>query len=226
MQLTPRDVRLLRDLTLSHVLSRDQMIELGYFNSVTRVNTRLRALKNLGMVRQLETPFFTQSLYAVLPAAAEIVGSRLAPLASSRTGSPRFLQHALMTTNCRLVLLKQGAGSWLFEQQLTHAFKAQGKTYEVRPDGMVIEGASRIAVEVDLGHVAPSKFLEKLRAFEVFVTSGECERRWHTPSFTLLVLTTGKRRAATLSRLLATPSFTFVCRPFSELGIPSVGAWS
>lgn len=226
MRLTERDVRLLRDLSLSHVLSRDQTIALGYFGSVTRANTRLRGLRSLGLVRALDTPFFAQSLYSVLPRASGVVGERLAALTAARTGSPRFLQHALAVTNCRIALLAKGAEGWRFEQQARSAFRCGVREHEVRPDGLALVGGRPVAVEADLGHVSPAKFLEKLRSYEAFALSGAC-RAWGDSSFTLLVVTTGRLRAARLSRLLPPdPGFAFACKPHDVLGIPFPGAWS
>lgn len=224
---TERDARLLRDLVLSHVLSRDQAIALGYFGSVTRANARLRGLRELGLVRALDTPFFAQGLYAATPKASGLVGERLAPLAASRTGSPRFLQHALCVTNVRVAMLGRGATGWRFEQQLRAAFRSGGKDLEVRPDGMAVDAGRLVAVEADLGHVAPAKFREKLRAYEAFALSGECCRAWGQDAFTLLVVTTGPLRAARLARLLPAPrGFRLACRPHDALGIGFPGAWS
>lgn len=225
MRITERDVRLLRDLALSHVLARDQTIALGYFGSVTRANARLKGLRDLGLATALDTPFFAQTLYAALPRSAEVVGERVAPLAAARTGSPRFLQHALAVTNVRLMLLGKGATGWRFEPQLRAGFRHGGKDHEVRPDGLAALGGWPVAVEVDLGHVAPAKFLAKLRAYEAFAISGEC-RRWGSDTFSLLVVTTGRLRAARLSRLLDPSGFSFRCEPHDALGVPFPGAWS
>jgi hypothetical protein len=226
MRVTERDIRLLRDLSLSHVLSRDQILALGYFHSLTRINARLKLLKDLELLRVLDTPFFAQSLYAVLPKASEIVGERLAPLTAARTGSPRFLQHALSVTNTRIALLGKGADRWLFEQQASVSFSFQGRTYEVRPDGMAIENGIPLPVEVDLGHMGAPKFTKKLKAYDAFVRSGEAERSWRTASFSLLVITTGPERAKRLSGLLPNAAFATLVKTFSQLQIPSVGGWS
>ncbi len=225
MKLTARDIRILRDLILSFLLSRDQIVTL-YFGSVTRANARMRVLRNLGLVKVIDTPFFGQSLYVATPQAAEVVGERLAPLAATRIGSPRFLQHALAVTNCRVALLAKGATAWRFEQQATTSFRAGGKELEVRPDGLAIFATGIVAIEVDLGHVAPAKFRQKLLAYDMFVRTGECLLKWGEPSFTLVV-TSGPLRASRLSRL--TPkdcTYTFSCKSHDRLGIPFPGAWS
>lgn len=228
MQLTSRDVQVLRDMSLSHVLSRDQMLELGYFSTVTRVNTRLRDLMKVGLVRRLETPFFAQSLYIASVSASEVVGVKIGPLLASRIGSPRFLQHALSVTNTRIGLLKRGATAWRFEQQLRTEFVVGGKTLEVRPDGLaIIPNKGLLAVEVDLGHVNPAKFAEKLRSYDAFNASGDCERVWGEPSFRLLTLTTGTLRAKHLARCLPSgASLTLDVLTFDQFGVRAASNWS
>lgn len=227
IRLTDRDVRLVRDLVLSHCLSRDQLIALEYFSSVTRANTRLRGLRELGLVRAIDTPFFSQAIYAATAKAADMAGERLAQLAASRTGSPRFLQHALCVTNLRIALLGKGATAWRFEQQCRHAFRHGGRALEVRPDGLALTPDGPVAVEADLGHVTPAKFREKLRAYEAFALSGECASAWGQQTFTLLVVTSGPLRARRLARLLLDPKgFRLACRPHDQLGVPFPGAWS
>jgi hypothetical protein len=227
VRLTERDVRLLRDLVLSHVLTRDQMIALGYFGSVTRANTRLRALRGEGLVKAIDTPFFGQTLHAALPGSAEVVEGRLAALASFRTGSPRHIQHALCTTNIRLAMLAKGVRDWRFEPELRRRFRYGGRDLEVRPDGMGIENGRVVAVEADLGNVAPAKFREKLRAYHAFAESGECRRAWGQESFTLLVVTPDEARAERLARLRPDPcGYALACRSHARLGIAFAHAWS
>lgn len=227
MQLTSRDVRLLKDVALSHLLSRDQVIALGYFGSVSRANTRLLALVNLGLVRRLTTPFYAQSLYAVTPKASPVLGERIARLVAARAPSPRFVQHALSVTNVRLALLRQGATGWRFEPQLHTTVRISGAEYAVRPDGLALLPDGPTAVEVDLGHVAPEKFRQKLLAYDAFAASGEACSQWQTDRLSVLVVTSGRRRAAHLTRLApAAASFRLVVRTFDELGVLQVASWS
>lgn len=228
MQLTNRDLQVLKDMALSHVLSRDQILELGYFSTVTRVNARLRELMGIGLVKRLETPFFAQSLYMASATATDVIGERIAPLLASRSGSPRFLQHALSVTNARICLLRKGASTWRFEQQLRATFGVGGKPIEVRPDGLaVIPEKGLLAVEVDLGHVNPAKFAEKLRAYEAFIATNECEHAWGEPTFRLLTLTTGSLRAKHLARCLpAGSSLTLDVLTFDQFGVQAASNWS
>lgn len=227
MRMTERDVKLVKDIALSHVLSRDQIIRLGYFSTVTRTNTRLRELCQIRVVRRIETPFFGQTLYAVGKRASDVVEERIGPIIAARGESPRFLQHALCVTNTRIALIARGATAWRFEQQLWTTFEHQGKQYQVRPDGLATLKARVTAIEVDLGNVAPEKFAAKLSAYNAFIESGACEALWNESTFRVLTVTTSKLRASRLNRTIPeNPHFDLLCVPFEALGLPSVGAWS
>lgn len=227
MKLTNRDIKLVRDIALSHVVSRDQLMALGYFQTVTRVNTRLRALRTLGLVRRMESPFFGQSLYTAGSRAKSVVGERIAAILAGRLGSPRFVQHALSVTNVRIALSKQGADSWKFEQQARTPFSFAGAPFEVRPDGIAQFPSGLTLVEVDLGHVNFEKFSEKLETYRAFLSSGECQRVWHVPTFRLLTITTSQSRATRLANLIPSNcGYAFSCQTFESLSIPKVESWS
>jgi hypothetical protein len=225
VRITKRDVTILRDMALAHALTRDQLIRLGYFGSVTRANTRLRELMAVGLVRRLSTPFFHQSIYCVTKQASEVVGERISPLVRGRSASPRFLQHALMVTESRLALTETQGGTWYFEQQLWRKL-SDGSGREVRPDGLVLSSVASL-VEVDLGHVAPTKFREKLLAYQELALTGQCADLYGFDRFSLLTLTTGKTRARHLNRL--TPSdagFDHQVLTFADIGVALSDPWS
>jgi hypothetical protein len=225
VRVTERDIRLVRDLALSHVLSRDQILALGYFSSVTRANTRLRELAKIGLVRRLETPFFCQSLYAATKCAGEVVGPQVARLLKVRAPSPRFVQHALAVTEVRLVLRRLAEGEWRFEQQLWRSLEGSPKR-EIRPDGLYLASHASF-VEVDLGHVSLSKFREKLLSYRALAHSGACRNLYRFDSFRVLVVTTGPLRSRHLRRQLPPdPGFELLMRTFSDLGAALISSWS
>lgn len=227
MRLTTRDQRLVRDLALSHVLSRDHIIKLGHFSSITRTNARLLALRRLDFVRRIETPFFAQSLYMAGPRAGQVTGEKIAQLLKDRAESPRFLQHALTVTNLRLALLAKGADDWRFEQQLRRTFTHQGRTFEVRPDGLVLTAKGPLAIEVDLGHASLPKLTQKLAAFDLFLRSGECEAQWGFIQFNLLISTTGPLRCRHIERLIPKGiAQRCAVQTLTDLGAELVGGWS
>jgi len=223
MRLTKRDHLLIRDISLSHLAARDQLIHLGYFNSITRANSRLRLLVKERFLTALTTPFHAQTLYAPGPLAAEVVGGRIAPLLAGRTGSPRFIQHALSVTNVRIALLARGATGWRFEAQLWHEIGGR----MLKPDGLILTARTPAFVECDLGHVSPAKFKEKLITFKALAQEGRCADLYGFPSFRLIVITTGPRRSRSLRALLpANAGFEYLVQTFDELGVPVLGGWS
>lgn len=222
MKLTHRDQALVRDLAYSHVLSRDQFLELGYFGSITRVNTRLRELSSLGVVESLETPFFTQRLYVAGSKAKHVLSDRLSNLIRGREQTPRFLQHALATTNVRIALTRKSGSGWKFEQELWR--KLDG--IEIRPDGL-LGSNTPVFIEVDMGHVAPAKFREKLFAYEALETSGRCHGLYGFREFRVLTVTTGPLRAKHLQRLMPPDaSFSFLAQTFADIGATPISSWS
>ena len=226
MRLTPRDLRLVRDIALSRIASRDQIIKLGYFGSVTRANTRLRLLADVKFLSICATPYFRQQLYAVGLGAKDVVGEKIAN-AISKSESPRFVQHALAVNDVRIALAKQGFGDWRFEPQLRHSFLHAGRRSEIRPDGLVKDDRLPIIVEVDLGHVAPKKFAEKIRAYEAFMDSGEARHLWHAERFKVLTITTGGLRKSHLARYAQLhKNIIFEFQSFGDLGVEVYGGWS
>lgn len=226
MRLTARDVRLVRDTALSHVLSRDQAIRLGYFGSVTRANTRLRLLAREGYLRVLDTPFHSQRLYMAGRRAAEVAGERVAALLPGRRPSPQCLRHALFVTEVRIALAGRGYSAWRFEPQVRHAFSWGGKEVEARPDGLAVQGSRFLFVEADLGHVSHPRFLLKARSYAALLASGEFRSLFVASSFEVLVVTTGALRNRRLEALLPAGPPEIRIAVAEELGIAVPGGWS
>lgn len=222
MRITHRDVRLIRDMVLSHLLSRDQIIGLRYFNSVARANSRLRSLVALKLVDRLATPFFGQSLYIATRRSVEIVGDKISPLLGSRAGSPRFVQHALTVTDVRIALQVKTGGEWRFEQQLWR----KCDRFEIRPDGL-LNASHPTFIEVDMGHVSAAKFKAKLRAYHALTQSTLCNELYGFTSFRLLTLTTGQLRARHLRHLMeSVGGFDFRVQTVAEIGVAMINPFS
>ncbi len=226
MRLTPRDIRIVKEAVLSHVLSRDQFVGLGYFGSESRCTDRLRALCNESYLRVLETPFFGQYLYVPGTRAKEIVGDRLVALITGRSPSPRHVQHSLAVTDVRQVLAAASATKWRFEAQLHQSFSWLGQTYEVRPDGFVERNEIPTFLEVDLGHKGLPAFTETLRAYAALLKSGAFRETYGRESFTLLTVTTCASRKTRMIEAAKSIGVPFTCLLFEELGIRTPGGWS
>jgi len=222
MRVTMRDIRLVRDMALSHLLSRDQIIGLNYFGSVTRANTRLRSLIEIDLVDRLETPFYGQSLYIATKRAANVLGDKVSASLEARVGSPRFVQHSLTVTNTRIALTAKSGGDWRFEQQLWRKFDR----FEIRPDGLLLASQPTF-IEVDMGHVAPSKFRAKLLSYEALAQSRSCQDLYDFPSFRLLTVTPGSNRARHLRHLCpSNPGFEYRVQTFAEIGVAPISPFS
>jgi len=225
VKLTDRDLHILRDLALSRVLSRDQVVKL-YFGSITRANTRLRMLRGESLVSVLTTPFFSQQLYQLGVRAPLVVGEKITRLIGYRKNSPAFLQHSLAVTEVRIALLEAGGKGWLFEPQLWQAFAWGGQRFEVRPDAFLISPSGPTFLEVDLGHVATEKFRQKLLAYRAFQESGLFLEIFAHQSFETLTVTTSETRAAHLRNLASAISPGVYVTTFKAYGVRTPGGWS
>lgn len=226
MRITERDLKLVRDVALSHLLTRDQTVRLGYFGSVCRANSRLHALCGERLLTVCDTPFHRQFMYRAGPKAAELVGDRIAALLRARAPSPRFVRHALAVTDVRLHFQSRGF-AWRFEPQVRDEFTWKGKKWEARPDGVGLGGGLVAFVEADLGNVALGAFLRKLKAYAAYVDSGACRAAYRDARPEVLVVTTGALRKKHLEQAgVSCPSPRLRVVTFAELGISVPGSWS
>jgi hypothetical protein len=227
VNLTERDMKLVRDVALSHTLSRDQVVNLGYFGTVTRANSRLRGLVRLGLLQVLATPYHGQFLYSAGRKAWEVVGERIAALLTARKASPQFVQHALAVTDARIALVSRGFNTWRFEQQVRHRFKYRSESVDLRPDGLAISGGRFLFVELDLGHTSKEKWRHRFQGYSLFLESGAFEASFGKPFFEVLIVTTGdlrKRHIDALTPATDVPLFRVVAA--KELGLTFAGGWS
>lgn len=225
MRLTERDLKVIKDIALSHTLSRDSLIRLGYFSSISRCNRRMADLCLAEFVAVHSTPFHGQHLYVAGRRASSVVGDRIAALLSGRQPTPRYLQHSMAVTETRLVLTAQLGGVWRFEQQVWDDVTWGGLQHQVRPDGVLLKPESVTFVEVDLGHVSPARFGQKLGGYRAYLVSGRFSEVYGAPTFALCVVTTTARRVRAL-REVSSASFATNVQTFESLGIRLVGGWS
>lgn len=223
--ITERDLKVVRDVCLSQVLSRDQIRQL-YFGSLSRTNTRLRLLCSQDLLKVHTTPFHAQHLYVPGRSARDVVGIRIADLMSCRPPSPAFLQHCLAVTNVRLRLLADAATDWRFEQQVKQEFGWRSRRIVVRPDGFVTRNGIPTFLEVDLDHVSLPKFRVKLLGYAAFLESKVFSRTYGADQFELLTVTTTKGRKRRLQELAKTAGVSMNCLTFEELGVKAPGGWS
>jgi hypothetical protein len=232
--ITERDEKLLVDLFLHQAMSRGQLQDI-HFGSTARCNARLRKLYDHGyVVRDFHpmAPYGSQGIYRVGPKAATLVARHLDAdagyIKSLCRGSKRleFLEHTLEIVDFSLWVrrsLKQGNSytleSWMPELQVRHEYElgaTGGATvrHVFKPDAFLRlrESENRLHaffLEIDRGNASAASFAQKASHYEQYLSSGLFQEMYGAAAFSVLVVTTGEKRAqhllATLPQLLPAP---------------------
>ncbi|MDO8655352.1 MAG: replication-relaxation family protein [bacterium] len=225
------------DLYIHRIMSRDQIIALGYFKSVGRCNSRLRQLFDCGFVRRVfpqNGRYGAQALHAVNRAAVGILIARIGAdepdVANQvrREVAPMFLEHTLAIVDCRIRLEHEAPNIgarvelWLPELLCRHEYSVRdgdGQRWQKRvlkPDAFVqlrSQGVARcFFLEVDMGHVSLGRFERKISTYSEYVRLGLFKDAYDEHGFTVLTVTTGRRRLSNLKSLVSQaehPRFLF-----------------
>lgn len=226
--LTERDREILSGVFLHRAMRRDQ-IEALYFGSTPRANARLRLLFDHGLLMRSfppEAPFGAQAVYTIALAAVPAVAAHLewdeaeVRATTRKSPTPRFLEHTLAIVEFYLALRRDVAATpglalekWLPEILCRQEYEARrGSTgawcKEVfRPDAFarlrVGERVRDVFLEIDLGHTSRPEWERKLASYAEVLQSGLFEETYRSEAFSLLVVTTGPRRAQHLASLKA-----------------------
>jgi len=225
MRLTSRDRSLLEDIALHHVMSRDQVVRLGYFGSVQRANARLLALRRAKLLALIAPELgleLRQHLYHVTRKAAPWLQPRIASLVTARRETPQFIEHALGIVHVRIELQRLGLLRWLAEPQIRHRYETSSsgvrRLEDFRPDGLAVLPSGHWFIELDRGHVSLTRMRERLNAYERYVRSGLFGTVYSSESANLLIVTTGRLRSSHLQRLVpCAPGLTVRIMGMEEL---------
>lgn len=226
VRLQERDQRLLVDLFLQRVLTRDQIIGLGHFCSVPRCNDRLRKLLCSGLVRKYrqDTRIGSQTLYGVGPRSGPTIGPRLEidideiQNVIRREVAPLALEHTLLLTDLRIQFEREfgDKGDWLAEPLCRHEYSIRHQSNWLRrvlkPDAYCAQRSEHLFIELDLGHVGHKPFLRKVNQYAEYLRLGIFSEAYQDESFRVLVITVGMRRLAHLRALtkhVSAPEFVF-----------------
>jgi len=205
VELTPRDRQMVEDIALHHVMTRDQIISLGYFTSISRANRRLLTLLKSGLLERVAVNASAeprQALYRASKRVREHFDSRVVALLSSRRISPMQLDHSLAVVDTRIKLRALGMTGWLSEPQCRHRYVvSQGsvrRTEDVRPDGLARFDKRYLFIEVDRGSVSLPRIKAKLVAYGVYSRSGMMSETYGPIQPAILFVTTGLLRKRNL----------------------------
>jgi hypothetical protein len=213
MIVQPRDIAFLRELSVMRVVDREQAKLAGGFGSNTRVNTRLLALTQAGLLRRFFLGYggVHKALYALSAKGAVLAD---VPLRGPRRRQDEMLvadfsiQHQLSINQvyCALnfgiiPIANVRFHRWLsFHEPLVAGLK-------LIPDGYVEfttpAGIDATFLEIDLGHEALSVWKEKTRRYLQFALSGECQKQFGQERFRVVVLATSPRRMQSIRSAVA-----------------------
>lgn len=204
MRLQDRDLKVLSEIALHGVMTRDQIIALGYFKSVPRANARLGSLvrrRLLKRVNPIDGVSSRQSLYAVPQKASAHLDERIARLLQGRKQTPRFIAHALMVVDVRIQLERLGAKDWHHEPNVWHKYSIGPHHYECRPDGLAMIADNHLFVEADRGNASSKALRETFNSYDRYAKSGTFQTAYKAQGFRVLIVTIGKKRALSIRNL-------------------------
>jgi hypothetical protein len=209
----PRDLELLRELSVMRVADRELVKIAAGFGSITRVNTRLLALTRAGLFRRffLGSGGGRKALYALSLKGAQMIQVPCRGPRRPQNGilvADYFVQHQL-TINAVYCGLKFGSipvprvrfVNWLaFHEPLV-------ANLSLIPDGYVEFatpfGIDSSFIEVDLGHEGLAVWKEKTRHYLQLALSGEYEKQFKQSRFRVLVLANSERRLQSIRAAVA-----------------------
>jgi hypothetical protein len=211
--LQPRDLHLLRELSVMCVVDREQAKIVAGFGSTTRANARLLGLTRTGLLKRffLGSGGGRKALYALSPKGAET--------ADVPCRGPRRPQDALLVAdyfvghqlavNGIYCALKYGVipvpqvsfMSWLaFHEPVVPGIS-------LIPDGYV-ECATPIGIaacflEVDLGHESLAVWRKKIQRYVQLALSGKYKKQFKHEHFRVLVVANSERRLHSIRKTVA-----------------------
>lgn len=200
-----RDRRLLRELAVLIVVDREQAKVVAGFHSTTRVNVRLLALTEAGLLKR----FFLgtiggarKALYALAPAGANLVQ---VPLRGPRRRHDEtlvtdfFVMHQLRTNEVMLAARYGNAPHDFATWQSFH--EPLHDVPPVIPDGyLAFTGYKELHafIEADLGHETTRVWRKKVEAYVSYAVSGKFTERFGHRQFRVLVVAPSPTRIALL----------------------------
>lgn len=241
LRLQDRDRSILSDLYRFGAVDRDQLLRLGYFDSIPRCNFRMRQLQSAGLVARTAPPISSksqQTIYVASSRAASIICEHLGvdhldvARRLDRTPSAALLNHTLRIVGLRLATEEAATRAsvslekWLTEIECRHEYSLQtggsrGWTNQIfKPDSYLqlrLDSQSwSFFVEVDCGTVSARKFSQKLVSFEQY-RNGVFQDTYGLEDFEVLVVTTSPIRLSNLAALSSQSAFPVHFATFGDV---------
>jgi hypothetical protein len=212
MVLQARDLHLLKELAVMRVIDREQTKRVAAFGSTTRVNVRLLALTNAGLLRRYflgTTAAGQKALYSLSAKGAELVG---VPIRGLRRPSDAvlvadfFVQHQLAVNEIYCAVKYEAASGFHFARWIAFQESIQ-PNLRLIPDGyfeLQVGGVVLAAfLEVDRGSESLRVWNQKVRNYLQLALSGDYEKQFHQKRFRVLVVANSERRLQTIRKAVA-----------------------
>jgi hypothetical protein len=214
--LTDRDQRLIEHLYRFRLLSRNQIMALTHFNSLTRANTRFASLVKVKLLARKQTPVVSghggaQALYHLAPGSAAVLnvdpGAVIAQTRQVARWDLRQVEH-ILTANQIIVdflsavdrLPETPTPAFRTEPELRRTFL--GKPFV--PDGWFAWADSgkqfNCFAEVDLSHEGLTQWRKKVLDYLAYAESGLHQEMFSFRSFRVIVLAGSERRLENLRK--------------------------
>ena len=211
--LQKRDLRLLETLSILRIADRNQTSKIAGFNSTTRVNARLLKLARAGILKRF---FFVSNLggkkavYSLSKKGADLIGKAAnlinRPQDSFLIGD-KFVAHQLAinevycAAHAGIYIEQMEVKNWRsFKHPFSQATPVIPDAYfEVHLNGMI----SPIFLEVDRGTEGIPVWNIKVKRYVSLAASGEFERIFDHPRFSVAVVVASKRRMHSLRKYTA-----------------------
>jgi hypothetical protein len=211
--LQPRDLNLLRELSVMRVVDREQAKTVAGFGSTSRANARLLALTRAGLLRRffLGSGGGRKALYALSPKGAQVVGVSAhgprRPL-DALLVADYFVGHQLAVNEfyCAVKYGTISAPQVSFQRWLSFSGPVV-PGINLIPDGymefITTGGVIACFLEVDLGHESQTIWKRKTEQYVTLALSEAFPERFATNHFRVLVLVTSDRRLQSIRKTIS-----------------------
>lgn len=215
--LMARDRRVIEHVWRFRLLSRDQLMVLGPFQSVTRANTRLARLVRARLLSRKTLPVYpgqggAQALYAVGSATARALGKDpVEGLRQARQAARWDAQHTahLLAANQVLIeflaLTNRSSDPKVLNFQTEAELRRQFLDRRLVPDGWIAWAHNgrrfNCFIEVDLHHEGLREWRKKVLDYLAYGESGFHQELFHFQACRVLVLTRSRPRLDHIRRL-------------------------
>lgn len=212
MVLQERDRHLLSEIATFRIVDRNQAKIVAGFGSDSRVNRRLRALTDAGLLKRFSlgtNGSGQKAVYSLSPNGAFLAGVPYRSFQRRKGASlvgDSGVQHQFSINELHLSLKYQPVlppGVTFEKWQAFHEPITPGS--RLIPDGyFVLKERSRVVaafVEIDLGHERRAVWREKVKKYAELALSGIHQRVFECREFRVVVVTTTERRLKSLQAM-------------------------